>query len=87
LIGFTEYREKLEKLRDATARSLSMVELAIAWLLSEPAVASVIAGATSAERLHKMQLRRGKQVSALDRMELGRLLGAKCSRGELTYPR
>jgi hypothetical protein len=58
LIGFSGYSEKLEKLREfATARSLSMVELAIAWLLSEAVVASVIAGATSTEPLHKMLLR------------------------------
>jgi hypothetical protein len=41
LIEFTGYWEKLEKLREfAAARSLSMVELAIAWLLSEPVVGS-----------------------------------------------
>ena len=33
-------------------------------------MASVIAGATSAERLHKMQLRWEEKLSASDRMEL-----------------
>jgi hypothetical protein len=59
----------------ATARSLSMVELKIAWLLSEPAVASVIAGATSAEQVAQNAAAAGKQLSALDRMELDQLLG------------
>ena len=80
MIGFTGYWEKLEKLREfATARSLSMVELASAWLLSAPVVASVIAGATSAEQVARN--------AALDRMEFGPAARVKCSRGELTYPR
>jgi len=52
-----------------------MVEPAIAWLLPEPAAASVIAGATSAEQVAQNAAAVGKQLSALDRMELDRRLG------------
>ena len=64
-----------------------MVEPAIAWLLPEPAAASVIAGATSAEQVAQNAAAVGKQLSALDRMELDRPARAECGRGELTYPR
>ena len=35
----------------AAARGRTLLELAISWLLSRPAVASVIAGATSPEQV------------------------------------
>jgi aryl-alcohol dehydrogenase-like predicted oxidoreductase len=35
----------------AAARRHSLLELAVSWLLSRPAVASVIAGATSSEQV------------------------------------
>ncbi|MET3808000.1 aryl-alcohol dehydrogenase-like predicted oxidoreductase [Nakamurella sp. UYEF19] len=44
--------ESLERLETfAAARDLTMVEVAFGWLLSRPAVASVIAGATSAAQI------------------------------------
>jgi len=58
----------------AAARSLSMVELAIAWLLAEPVVASVIAGATTPEQVAQNAAAAGKKLSAADRAELDRLL-------------
>ncbi|MGE3620193.1 MAG: aldo/keto reductase [Acidimicrobiia bacterium] len=42
--------EKLDAWADAQGRTL--LELAFAWLLAKPAVASVIAGATKAEQVH-----------------------------------
>ncbi|MCO1581415.1 aldo/keto reductase [Crossiella sp. SN42] len=44
--------DRIDRLRRfAEERDLSMVELAIGWLAAQPAVASVIAGATSAEQV------------------------------------
>jgi aryl-alcohol dehydrogenase-like predicted oxidoreductase len=74
--GTPDHWNKLEKLREfASARSISMLELAIAWLLSEPVVASVIAGATSAEQVAQNAAAAVKKLSASDRMELDRTLG------------
>ena len=72
MIRFTGYREKLQKLREfATVRSLSMVELAIAWLLSEPVVASVIVGATSAEQVAQNAAAAGKTVNSIGQDRIG----------------
>ena len=58
---------KMEKLRDfANARSMSMVELAFAWLLSEPVVSSVIAGATKPEQVAQNAQAAGKRLSDVD---------------------
>jgi len=38
--------------RFASGRGHSLLELAFSWLLAQPAVSSVIAGATSAEQIH-----------------------------------
>ncbi len=44
--------KRIEALRAfAQARDLSMVDVAIGWLLAQPVVASVIAGATTAEQV------------------------------------
>jgi aryl-alcohol dehydrogenase-like predicted oxidoreductase len=68
-----DHWQTVEKLRTfAAARSLSMVELAIAWLLAEPVVASVIAGATSPEQVAQNAAAAGKELSAADRAELNR---------------
>lgn len=46
--------ERIDRLRRfAEERDLSMVELAIGWLAAQPAVSSVIAGATSAEQVRQ----------------------------------
>jgi aryl-alcohol dehydrogenase-like predicted oxidoreductase len=43
----------LDKLRPiAEARGRSLADLAIAWLLAQPRIASVIAGATRPEQIH-----------------------------------
>jgi aryl-alcohol dehydrogenase-like predicted oxidoreductase len=66
---------KMEKLREfANARLMSMVELAFAWLLSEPAVTSVIAGATKPEQVTQNAAAAGKRLSADDLGLLGALL-------------
>ena len=68
----------VEKLRAfATARGLSMADLAIGWLLSEPVVASVIAGATSPEQVAQNAAAATKKLCETDRMELDGLLGAE----------
>jgi aryl-alcohol dehydrogenase-like predicted oxidoreductase len=55
---------KMEKLRDfANTRNMSMVELALAWLLAEPAVTSVIAGATTPEQVAQNAEAAGKSLS------------------------
>lgn len=66
---------KMEKLREfANARSMSMVELAFAWLLSEPAVTSVIAGATTPEQVTQNAGAAGKSISDADLALLDLLL-------------
>jgi aryl-alcohol dehydrogenase-like predicted oxidoreductase len=61
----------VEKLRlFAAARNLTMVELAIRWLLAEPVVASVIAGATSPQQVEQNAAAAAKTLSAADRVAL-----------------
>ncbi len=68
--------QAVEKLRTfAKARGKSMVELAIGWLLSEPVVASVIAGATSPEQVAQNAAAANTTVSVSDRAEIDQLLG------------
>ena len=49
---------------------MTMVELAIAWLLSEPVVASVIAGATSPEQVEQNAAAADKRLTADDLADL-----------------
>jgi aryl-alcohol dehydrogenase-like predicted oxidoreductase len=67
--------EKVEKLRAfAEARSLTMVDLAIGWLLSEPVVTSVIAGATKPEQITANARAAEVRISPADRAELDLIL-------------
>jgi aryl-alcohol dehydrogenase-like predicted oxidoreductase len=66
---------KMERLREfADARSMSMIELAFAWLLSKPVVTSVIAGATKPEQVAQNAAAAGKKVSDEDLQRLEVLL-------------
>ena len=66
----------IEKLRTfAASRDMTMVELAIGWLLAEPVVASVIAGATSPEQVAQNAAAASKTLSTTDRAEIDQLLG------------
>jgi aryl-alcohol dehydrogenase-like predicted oxidoreductase len=66
---------RMEQLREfASARSMSMVELAFAWLLAEPVVTSVIAGATRPEQIAQNAGAAGKKLSDVDLARLNRLL-------------
>jgi aryl-alcohol dehydrogenase-like predicted oxidoreductase len=66
-----DHWERLEKIESfAASRGLTMVELAIAWLLSEPVVASVIAGATKPEQVLQNAAAAANKLSAHDRAQL-----------------
>jgi len=66
-----------EKLKQfAEARRHSLLELAFSWLLARPAVASVIAGATSPEQIDANVAAAAWQLSAADLAEVERLLAA-----------
>ena len=65
LIGFAE------------SRSHTILELAFAWLLSRPAVASVIAGATRAEQVQANAAAASWQLGAAELSEVDALLGGK----------
>src|SRR5206468_12924210 len=65
----------VEKLKTfAAERGMTMVELSIAWLLPEPVVASVIAGATSPEQVAQNAAAADKRLTADDLADLRRLL-------------
>jgi aryl-alcohol dehydrogenase-like predicted oxidoreductase len=57
----------------AARRSRSMVELAVSWLLHDPVVASVIAGATTAEQVEQNVRAAGWTLSAEDLAEIDRI--------------
>ncbi len=63
--------EKLEQFCEARGRTL--VELAFSWLLSRPAVASVIAGATKPEQVEQNVNASGWELSAEDLAEIDRI--------------
>jgi aryl-alcohol dehydrogenase-like predicted oxidoreductase len=66
---------KLERLEDfANSRGMSMVELAFAWLLSEPVVTTVIAGASRPEQVAQNAGAAGKRLSEADLALLNPLL-------------
>ncbi|WP_437670548.1 aldo/keto reductase [Sorangium sp. So ce131] len=57
----------------ASSRGRSLLELAFSWLASRPAVASVIAGATSPEQVHANAAAVGFRLTADDLQEIDRL--------------
>ncbi len=59
----------------ASERGHTMLELAFAWLLANPAVSSVIAGATRAEQVVANAGAAGWNLTSEEMDELGRLLG------------
>lgn len=61
--------------RFASERGHTMLELAFAWLLANPAVSSVIAGATSAEQVVANAKAAGWNLDSKEMEELDRLLG------------
>jgi aryl-alcohol dehydrogenase-like predicted oxidoreductase len=60
----------------AESRGHTLLELAFAWLLASPAVASVIAGVTSPEQVRANASAAGWQLTAADRSDLQQLLDA-----------
>jgi aryl-alcohol dehydrogenase-like predicted oxidoreductase len=64
----------IEKLAEfCEARGKTMLELALSWLASRPAVASIIAGATQPEQLEANAKAVGWKLSANDLQEIDRL--------------
>jgi aryl-alcohol dehydrogenase-like predicted oxidoreductase len=59
--------------RFAASRGHSLLELAFSWLLAQPAVSSVIAGATSAEQIRANASAASWQLTADDLGEIDRL--------------
>jgi aryl-alcohol dehydrogenase-like predicted oxidoreductase len=57
----------------AARRGRTMLELAVSWLLREPVVASVIAGATSAEQVEQNVRAAGWTLAAEDLAEIDRI--------------
>ncbi|AUX45406.1 aldo/keto reductase [Sorangium cellulosum] len=57
----------------ASSRGRSLLELAFSWLAGRPAVASVIAGATSPEQVHANAAAVGFRLTADDLQEIDRL--------------
>lgn len=58
----------------AEPRGHTVLELAFAWLLARPAVASVIAGATRPEQVHANAAAAGWRLTAADLAEIDRVL-------------
>jgi aryl-alcohol dehydrogenase-like predicted oxidoreductase len=61
----------------AESRGHTVLELAFAWLLARPAVASVIAGATRPAQVHANAATAGWQLGEADLAELDRVLAAE----------
>jgi aryl-alcohol dehydrogenase-like predicted oxidoreductase len=71
-----ENRQKVEKLEAfAKERGHSLLELAFAWLLARPLVASVIAGATTPEQVEQNVKAAAWELSPADLAEIDRLTG------------
>ena len=69
---------KVEHLeRFAKQRGHSLLELAFSWLLSRPAVASVIAGATKPEQIEANAKAAGWVLSAEELADVDRITSAK----------
>jgi aryl-alcohol dehydrogenase-like predicted oxidoreductase len=67
--------DKLEPIHAFAAdRDMSMAELAIAWLLKEPLVASVIAGATRPEQVRENSRASARRLSDADFQSLRQIL-------------
>ncbi|HKP77186.1 MAG TPA: aldo/keto reductase [Longimicrobiaceae bacterium] len=67
--------EMVERLADfAEARGRTILELAFSWLLSRPAVVSVIAGATKAEQVRSNAHAAGWEMTADELAEVDRLI-------------
>jgi aryl-alcohol dehydrogenase-like predicted oxidoreductase len=58
----------------ATSRRHSLLELAISWLASRPAVASIIAGAKTAAQATANAAASGWELSEAELVEIARLL-------------
>ena len=73
---FTEENlEKVERLTEfAELRSRTLLELAFSWLASRPAVASVIAGATTPEQVRANVAAVGWKLTGAELVELDRIL-------------
>ncbi|MGE0386157.1 MAG: aldo/keto reductase [Gammaproteobacteria bacterium] len=68
--------ERVERLEQfAQARGHGLLDLAFGWLLAQPLVASVIAGATSAEQVAANAAAGGWRLSAAEFSEAGTLAG------------
>jgi aryl-alcohol dehydrogenase-like predicted oxidoreductase len=66
--------DRLEKLEAfSQARGLALLEVAIGWLAAQPGVASVIAGATSAEQVQANVAAAGWEPTPEDLAELNSL--------------
>ena len=61
----------------AEGRGHTILELAISWLLSRKAVASVIAGATSPEQIHANAGAAGWTLTPADLLEVDRITGPR----------
>jgi aryl-alcohol dehydrogenase-like predicted oxidoreductase len=61
----------------AEARGRTLLDLAFAWLLARPAVASVIAGATSAEQVRRNAATADWEMTPEEMREVERLLAAR----------
>ena len=59
----------------ARSRGRSILELAVSWLAARPIVASVIAGATSADQVRANAAAAGWQLTESDRAEVDRITG------------
>ena len=67
--------DKVARLRDyAESRGRGLLELAISWLLSNPVVPSVIAGATRPEQVHANAAAAGWAITESERSEIDTLV-------------
>ncbi len=72
--GAPEHWARMEALRALAAeRGRSMVELAMGWLIAEPAVASVIAGATTPDQVAQNAAAAARPLTAGEKAALDRL--------------
>lgn len=71
-----EHLDKVEKLiAFAESRGHTLLELAFSWLLARPVVASVIAGATSAEQVQRNAQSGGWRLTEEEMAEVDRIVG------------
>jgi len=60
----------------AQGRNHNMLELAFAWLLAQPAISSVIAGASNADQVRHNAAAASWQLTAADLSEIEHILAA-----------